>query len=138
MKGVQNLEDARMHKLLISRDEAALKLITEKYDADLTAIARSYSSENAMPPACPADLRAVLGNITRNLAINMLEKNRWRSAVGSGGVTVELNECTTSNETAQSELMLREIEKMISAIIELQHPSGGICQCGWEVVKSIF
>ncbi len=83
------MEDAEIVALFWARDEAALEAAGDKYGAYCRAVARNilHSPEdeaecwndallhawNSIPPQRPADLRAFLARLTRDVCLN-----RWR------------------------------------------------------------
>lgn len=105
------MEDTQIVDLYWQRREEAIQETDRKYGKYCTRVAynilenREDSAEcvnstywkawNAMPPHRPRVLTAFLGKITRNLALNMLEKNKAQKR-GKGQVFCaleELEEC---------------------------------------------
>lgn len=109
--GRERLADEAIIALYWERSEQAISATDEKYGRYCACIARNIlnNSEdakecvndtwlrtwNAIPPGRPQRLAAFLGKITRNLAINRLEKERAKKR-GGGVMEVlveELGEC---------------------------------------------
>lgn len=108
------MDDKQIIELYINRSENAISETAKKYGKYCQYIARSILQNeedteecvndtflrvwNSIPPDMPECLKTFLGKITRNLAINKLEKS---SAEKRGGgqmhiVLDELSECLTS------------------------------------------
>ena len=105
------MDDSRIINLFWERSESAIAETEKKYGRYCGTIAinilgnREDTEEcvsdtwmrawNAIPPARPVVLKAFLGKITRNLALNILEKNRAGKRGGGEGTAVldELEEC---------------------------------------------
>ena len=98
------MDDSRIIELYFERSESAVAESEKKYGRYCGTIAmnilgnREDSEEcvsdtwlrawNAIPPAKPRFLKAFLGKITRNLALNLLEKNRASKRGGGEGTAV--------------------------------------------------
>ncbi len=109
------MEDSRIIELYWERSEEALTESERKYGRYCGSIAmnilgnREDTEEcvsdtwlrawNAIPPAKPVFLKAFLGKITRNLALNLWEKNRAGKRGGGEGTAVldELEECVADS-----------------------------------------
>ena len=105
------MTDQEIIDLYFARSEAAIDESSKKYGSYLSYIAMNilYSKEdseecvndtwlhtwNAIPPKRPAILRTFLGKITRNLALNIYEKqNAQKRGKGeTSAVLDELSEC---------------------------------------------
>ena len=89
------MDDKRIIELLFARDEQALREIEEKYGGLCRYIASNVLAMNedveeccndillaiwnAIPPDCPADLRAYIGKAVRNRAHEITrEANAWK------------------------------------------------------------
>ncbi len=120
------MKDGEIMELFRRRSEEALALTERKYFRYCYSIAyailRNHEDARecvndtlnrawqAIPPARPATLRTYLGKITRNLALNALEK---MSADKRGGGEValaisELEECLPSSRAEGDQLIERE------------------------------
>lgn len=126
------MEDQRIIELYWQRDERAIPETAQKYGAFCAAIAANVLSDrrdaeecvndtwlrawNAMPPQRPRLLRPFLGRITRNLAINLWEKNHARKRyAGMELLLDELSECVPSPQTVEREMDERELGAFLSA-----------------------
>ena len=93
------MDDSEIIRLFFDRSEQAIALTREKYGPYCAAIAYRILSSiedteecvsdtwqrawEAIPPAQPADLRAYLGRITRNLSLTRLRETRAVSFPGT-------------------------------------------------------
>lgn len=89
------MDDERIIELFFARDEGAVTAASEKYGAYCRAVALGMLGDErdaqecvndalyrlwaAIPPARPRSLRAFLGRITRNIAINTLRDSPERT-----------------------------------------------------------
>ena len=105
------MEDRGIIDLFWKRSEQAISEMDKKYGRYCGTIAMNILGNhedteecvsdtwmrawNAIPPARPLILKAFLGRITRNLALNMLEKMRAGKRGGGEGTAVleEIEEC---------------------------------------------
>ncbi len=112
------MDDSRIIELYFERSEEAVAESEKKYGRYCGTIAmnvlgnREDAEEcvsdtwlrawNAIPPAKPRFLKAFLGKITRNLALNVLEKNRAGKRGGGEGTAVldELEEWVADSGAA--------------------------------------
>ena len=101
------MDDERIIELFFARDEGAVTAASEKYGAYCRAVALGMLGDErdaqecvndalyrlwaAIPPARPRSLRAFLGRITRNIAINTLRDAR-RQKRGGGEAELALDE----------------------------------------------
>ena len=132
------MEDNKIIELYFARNEAAISETSCKYGHYCHAIAYNilFSEQdcqeclndaylhtwNCIPPARPHSLRAFLGKITRNLALNFLEKKNAQKR-GGGEVTIilgELAECAASLDSFADELALSEIINKFLASLSAQ------------------
>ena len=90
-KGARNMDDKKIVDLFIKRDESALTETEQKYGRYCHYVANNIlgSDEDseecvndtylrtwhAIPPSIPDNLKAFIGKITRNLALDMYDKN---------------------------------------------------------------
>ncbi len=121
--------------LYFQRDEAAIAESQQKYGAYCSTIARNITtcpqdaeecvSEtwlrawNTIPPQRPMVLKAFLGKITRNLAIDYVRREKAESR-GSGVVPLaldELAECLSSTESVEAQVDARELGRAISSFV---------------------
>lgn len=129
------MEDSQIVALYFDRQEQAITASQVKYGPYCTHIAfhilrQAEDSEecvsdtwlhawNAIPPERPNNLRAYLGRITRNLALNRHRKN---AAQKRGGNTVEvalseLRDCVSDGSDLEASLLERELGKAISQFL---------------------
>lgn len=125
------MNDERLMELLRARDEDAVTAAGEKYGAYCRTVALGilgdardaeecvnealYRLWNSIPPAQPRSLRAFLGRITRNLAINTLRDAR-RQKRGGGETELALDElsaCLPSDAAPEREVEDAEITACI-------------------------
>ncbi len=124
------MEDAAIIELYWARDQLAIVESDRKYGgfcANLASnILRSvqdaeecvndtwHRAWNTMPPQRPGSLRAYLGRIVRNLAIDRWRrKNTQRRGGGLEVMLSELEGCLPGGQDAQQELENREITRAI-------------------------
>ena len=123
------LQDEQIIDLYWARSERAIEESGVKYGAYCRTIAWNvlYSREdseecvndtwmnawNAMPPQRPSILRAFLGRITRNLALNRYERDHAekRGKGETAAVLDELSECVPDRaaEIREEGMLLREV-----------------------------
>lgn len=120
-----------MIELFWARDEGALEAVRERYGAYCRAVALGILGDErdaekcvsealyrlwaAIPPARPRSLRAYLGRIVRNLAVNALRDSR-RGKRGGGEAELALDElaaCLESGETPERAVEDAEITACI-------------------------
>jgi RNA polymerase sigma-70 factor (ECF subfamily) len=121
------MDDGDIIERFWGRSETAISALGEKYGRYCRAIAFNIlgSAEdaeevvndaynrawNAMPPERPADLRAFIGRVARNLALNRLE--RERAGRRGGGqfdlVLSELGECVADSRDAIDDFVASEV-----------------------------
>ena len=111
------MDDATIINLFRARDEAAIPAAQDKYGAYCRAVALSILADardadecvndallrlwGAIPPERPRSLRAFLGRITRNLAINAL-RDASRQKRGGGEAALALDELAACADTSTS------------------------------------
>ena len=78
-----------------------------------------FSAWNAIPPEKPRSLRAYLGKLTRNHALNRLERSRAgkRGGGAADAVLDELAEVLGVVSSAEDEVMERELIRTINAFL---------------------
>lgn len=129
------MEDRQIVELFWAREALAIPAVSEKYDSYCAAIARRIlpAEEDveecvndtwlqvwaAIPPAHPANLKAFLGRITRNLAFN---RYKTLQADKRGGGTLplvleELAECLPGGDVEQV-VDERELIRAIHSFLE--------------------
>ena len=126
------MDDARIVALFFKRDERAIAVFEKQYKNLCLSVAFSVLGDhgaaeecvndvcfrlwNAIPPENPRSLKAYAVKITRNIALNYLEKE---NAVKRSTVLVDLNECLAESTPDMNE---GEIAKMIDSFLETQTP----------------
>ena len=134
--GGGRLDDSEIIRLFFDRSEQAIALTREKYGPYCAAIAYRILSSiedteecvsdtwqrawEAIPPAQPADLRAYLGRITRNLSLTRLREIR---AVKRGGTSIqlaleELGECVSPGDTPEDEMLRRQLAEAVNRFLQ--------------------
>lgn len=131
------MEDNKIIELYFARNEDAISETSYKYGHYCHAIAINIlaseedsqeclndtymSAWQSIPPARPSSLRAFLGKLTRNIALNLLEKKNAQKR-GGGEVTLilsELSDLGGSLDHFTDELALSEIiNKFLATLSE--------------------
>ena len=129
------MEDAHIVELFWARSEDAISEASAKYGSYCYSIAYGILADqgdaaesvndtyldawNTMPPHRPAVLSTFLGKITRRISID-----RWRGRTagkrGGGETTLaldELAECIPSSRSAEDELELAELGRIIDGFV---------------------
>ena len=126
------MEDLQIINLYWQRDERAIRETDIKYGGYCYSIALNILSDRAdaeecvndtyhqtwtsIPPNRPKSLKAWLGKICRNIAINVWEKNHARRRYdGIELLLSELEDCIPSPNSVENTLELSEISDCISA-----------------------
>ena len=136
------MTDQEILDLYFSRSESAITETAAKYGSYCTYIAMNilYNREdseecvndtwlntwNAIPPRRPSVLRTFLGKITRNLALNIYEK-QTAAKRGNGETTAvleELSECLADTKSSRPEDIPEKITltDCINRFLENQKP----------------
>lgn len=129
------MKDREIVALFLARDENAIgeaeaacgrychavaKNITgSDEDAEECVSDALLAAWNSIPPARPESLRGYLGKLTRNLAINRLEKQRAAKRGGgeTDAVLDELGETFGAVESAEDEAMRRALTETLNAFL---------------------
>ena len=129
------MNDTEIIARFFARDEAAAAEAETAYGTYCRAVARNITGSeedaeecvndvllaawNSIPPARPASLRAYLGRLTRNLALNRLEHNRAEKRGGGGADLVldELAEVLGGVPSPEDEVIRREIVGAVNAFL---------------------
>jgi len=126
------MEDSRIVELYWRRDENAITETQRKYGGFCHAIALRILSDrqdaeecvsdtwlrawNAMPPQRPRLLRPWLGKVVRNLAINRWEKSHAQKRYGGMELLLdELSDAVPSPHTPEKHMEAEELGSLISA-----------------------
>lgn len=129
-----NISDKKITTLLESRNEQALKLLSEKYGGLCSSISynvlgnRSDSEEvtndtymkvwNTIPPEKPRNLCAYIAKIVRNLSLDKLRYNtRSRRSGETDALLSELEECIPANDSTEKAVDNNELKSALNAFI---------------------
>lgn len=129
------MEDKEIIALYFQRDESAVTHSQLKYGAYCNTIARNitgctedaeecvsetwFKAWNAIPPQRPTFLKAFLGKITRNLALDSVRRKTAESR-GGGAVPLvleELAECIPAKSSVEDQVDARELGRIISTFV---------------------
>ncbi len=93
----------------------ALRICTNREDAEECVNDTWFSAWNAMPDKRPARLSPFLGRICRNHALDRLEKAASQKRGGSEAAVAleELGDCLSSADNVEASLEQKELEKSI-------------------------
>ncbi|MBR2555886.1 MAG: sigma-70 family RNA polymerase sigma factor [Aeriscardovia sp.] len=125
------MEDQQIIKLFWDREEQAVKETAYKYSAYCYAIAFNVLSVkedaeecvndtlqkawDSIPPNRPDNLKAWLGKVCRNVALNLWQKNHAKKRNrGMDLLLSELEECIPSSNTVEKEIENSEISMCIN------------------------
>ena len=132
------MRDDEIIALYFARSERAIAAAQEQYGSYCRTIARNIlgsegdaeecvndtllRSWNAIPPQRPERLGAFLGAVTRNLALNRLERNRAEKRGGGQGELAlsELEECLPAPRGVEEALEERAAVRAIEAFLRAQ------------------
>jgi RNA polymerase sigma-70 factor (ECF subfamily) len=130
------MEDLQIVNLFWERYEEALRAASEKYGRYCHSVAYNVLSDemdaqecvndcllrtwNSIPPARPESLKAYMGKITRNLALDMAERALAKKRGGGELVLAldELAECIP--DRADEELSAAQLAEAISSFLRTQ------------------
>lgn len=123
------MEDSEIVDLYWRRDERAIEETGRKYGSLCRSVAGNilgaedaeecvndalHQAWTSIPPQRPDRLGAWLGKVTRNLALNLWDKNRARKRyAGMTALLDELAECVPGPITVEKELEDRELSTAI-------------------------
>lgn len=124
------MEDSEIVELYWRRDEAAVSETEKKYGALCRGVAGRilgvdedaeecvndvlHQAWNAIPPQRPEKLGAWLGKVTRNLALNLWNKNHTQKRyAGMTALLSELEDCVPAPAGVERELEGRELSAAI-------------------------
>lgn len=129
------VNDETIVRMFFERNEQALTEVLGKYGAYVRSIARNILANDedaeecvndtwmqawkSIPPNRPADLKAYLGKIARNLSFNRFQKEHAKKRGGSETVHVleELEECIGGGSTPEEEILKQELSKEINLFL---------------------
>ena len=98
----------------------AFNILRSSEDAEECASDSFLQMWNAIPPVRPESLRAFLGRIARNTALNMLEKKNAQKRGGSTLPLEEFAECVPGGEDPVDAASGRELAGHISDWLRMQ------------------
>ena len=129
------MDDSKIIKLFFDRDESALLQTSAKYGAYCSSIAFNVlgNSEdagecmndtllrawNSIPPQEPASLKAYLGRIARNLALDRYDKMKAEKR-GGGQYELALDELSECIADTDASLEVSELPQLIDAFLAEQ------------------
>lgn len=125
------MEDSRIIDLYFRRDETAISKTAAKYGSYCHKLARNIltleedaeecvndtwlRAWNTIPPEYPDKLGAWLGRVTRNLALNLWNRNhRQKRYAGMTQLLTELEECIPSPKTVEQKIEEKELTELIN------------------------
>lgn len=130
------MNDEQIVKLYMERSEKAVSETYDKYSAYCNSISFSIlqNSEDAeecvndtfqkawesIPPNKPNNLKAFLGKIARNTALNRLKHNNTQKR-GSGQIDMllsELEECIPDKFSVENEIYSKQLSQVINDFLE--------------------
>lgn len=93
----------------------AVNILSLKEDAEECVSDTYYHAWESMPPTRPQRLRAWLGRVVRNLAINLWRKNHARKRyAGMDLLMDELEECIPAPETVEQKIEEAELTGLLN------------------------
>lgn len=137
------MEDLEIIDLYWKRDETAISetarkyggfchriagnILTLKEDAEECVSDTYYQAWESIPPARPEKLRAWLGKVVRNKAINLWRKNRaLKRYTGMEVLMEELEDCIPSPETVEQKLEEAELAGFLNLWLSTLSPGDRI------------
>lgn len=130
------MEDLQIVQLFLDRSEKAIEALSEKFGKYLNAIAFNVLSDkedaeecvndaylrvwNSIPPQRPNCLKAFVGKITRNLALDLMDKKNTLKR-GGGQINLaldELSEIVGANSDPLENLQMQELTKCLNDFLE--------------------
>ena len=129
-----NISDKNITTLLESRNEQALKLLSEKYGGLCSSISynvlgnRSDSEEvtndtymkvwNTIPPEKPRSLCAYVAKIVRNLSLDKLRYNNRSKRCGeTDALLSELEECIPATDNTEKSAENNELKSVLNTFL---------------------
>lgn len=130
------MEDIEIIDLYNARQESAISETKKKYNTYLMCIANNilHNSQdneecvsdtylktwNAIPPSVPRSLKAFIGKITRNGALNMLrDADRHKRKAMTDNVNLsELDEMLVSSNSIEQSMECQEIQKILNDFLD--------------------
>ena len=134
------MNDDAIVALYWHRDESAITVTQEKYNAYLMKIARNILNDtedseesvndtylaawNSMPPQKPVVLSAYLGKITRRISISLFRKRNAAKRQGSEfALSIsEVEEIMTDHTNPEKELEAKQLGELLNAFLRSLKP----------------
>ena len=129
------MNDEQIVELYWQRDESAITVTQEKYNAYLMKIARNILNDhedseesvndtylaawNSMPPQKPMMLSTYLGKLTRRISISMFRKRNAAKRQGSEfALSIsEVEEIMTDHTNPEKELEAKQLGELLNAFL---------------------
>jgi RNA polymerase sigma factor (sigma-70 family) len=119
MKGGKNLEDHNIVDLYWFRDENANNILYNLEDSKECVNDTYLKTWNSIPPTRPKILKAFLGKITRNLALNIYKSKNCQKRKGEVPLVLdELKECIPSQNDIDTEMEEKYLTKYINEFLK--------------------
>lgn len=130
------MEDLQIVQLFLDRSEKAIEALSEKFGKYLNAIAFNVLSDkedaeecvndtylrvwNSIPPQKPNCLKAFAGKITRNLALDLMDrKNTLKRGGGQINLALdELSEVVGANSDPLENIQMQELAECLNIFLE--------------------
>ena len=138
------MEDSRITELFTLRDESAVTEAESKYggycrtlalnilgndaDAEETVSDALFRLWQAIPPEKPKSLGAYFAKITRNIALNRIERSGAKKR-GSGELPLVLDEldyCVPSSQSTETAVDARQLTELINRFLSSQKATARI------------
>ncbi len=127
---MRNLPDEKIIELFNIRSERAISCTEQRYGAYIRKIAYNIlhntadceecendvyiTAWNRIPPERPASLKAFLGRIARNTALDMYRYKTAERRGGAGELLIELDECIPSGTSVEAAAETNELAEYIN------------------------
>ena len=128
------MDDTEIIELFFERSDRAVSELSAKYGKTVLKIAKNtlHNHEdaeecvndtflgvwNAIPPQRPNSLPAFVCRIARNISINRYKRDPTRKHGAYDVCFDELQECISSNETAESRYAAAELSRLIDGFLD--------------------
>ena len=134
------MEEAKIVRLYLDRDESAITATAEKYGGYCKSIAKNILNNeedaeecvndtylgawNSIPPHIPDNLAAFLGKITRNLSLSRYRQNTANKRGGGEFHVVldELSELLSGNDDVEEEICTKELVNAVNNFLDTLSP----------------
>lgn len=129
------MDDSRVIELFLERSEKAISELSSKYGGVCMKIAQNVLNNyqdaeecvndtyfgvwNTIPPQKPDSLLAYVCRIVRNISVNRYKYNSRQKRNGTYDVCInELEECISSNDTAEDRFEAKELSRFIDEYLD--------------------